>query len=109
MVNPDLVAATPREHGDQTAANIDKEVDRLIQEGLALATAILQEQRDIIDSLANRLLTEQQLTGTEIRRTLGLPEREPLSESKDLVLLEEASDKAQEDDNPAKPELESKS
>jgi cell division protease FtsH len=76
LVNPDLPAATPREHGDETAASIDREVDRIIQEGLQLATAVLEEHRTVVEKLAQRLLEEQQLSGLEVRRALGLPERE---------------------------------
>jgi len=85
LVNPEVVATTPREHGEQTAENIDKEVDRIIQEGLALATSVLEERREIIEKLAARLLDAQQIAGTEVRAALGLPPRE---EAKD----EEAKD-----------------
>ncbi len=76
MVNPDAVSASPREHGDKTAANIDNEVDRIIEEGLELATSVLQEHRDIIEDLATQLLEKQKLEGKEIRQALGLPEAE---------------------------------
>jgi cell division protease FtsH len=76
MVNPELAAATPREHGDQTAASIDREVDRLIEEGLALASSVLKERREMVERLAERLLAEQQLSGVAVRQALGLPERE---------------------------------
>jgi cell division protease FtsH len=72
MVNTDLTAASPREHGDQTAAEIDREVDRLIQEGLRLATSVLEERREVIERLAERLLEEQQLSGRDVREALGL-------------------------------------
>lgn len=70
MVNPELVAPTPREHGDETAANIDKEVDRLIQEGMAVATELLQKNRARIEKLAVRLLDEQQLSGEDVQKGL---------------------------------------
>ena len=76
MVNPELAAAPPREHGEQTAENIDKEVDRIIQEGLSLATSVLEERRELIEKLALRLLEEQQIPGSEVRVALGLPPRE---------------------------------
>ena len=76
LVNPDLPVATPREHGDQTAANIDREVDRIIQDGLELATKVLGEHRATVEALAIRLLEEQQLSGVVVRQALGLPERE---------------------------------
>ncbi len=79
MVNPEAVAATPREHGDQTAVSIDKEVDRIIQEGLRVATKVLEEHRPAVEKLAVRLLEEQQLPGPEVREALGLPPRQPAS------------------------------
>jgi len=77
LVNPELPTATPRDHGDKTAVSIDREVDRIIEEGLALATQVLEERKEIIKGLASRLMDEQQLTGTEVREALGLPEPEP--------------------------------
>jgi cell division protease FtsH len=90
LVNPEMVAATPREHGEQTAENIDKEVDRIIQEGLALATSVLEDRRAIIERLAARLLDEQQLPGVELRRALGLPPRDAAGEP--AVLADDKSD-----------------
>jgi ATP-dependent Zn protease len=75
LVNPELAAGAPRDHGDQTAVNIDREVDRLIEEGLALAKSVLEERREVVEGLATRLLEEQQRSGLAIRRALGLPER----------------------------------
>ena len=77
MVNADLTAANPRDHGDATAMTIDREVDHLMEEGLKTATAILEEHQELIRSLAEELLEKQQISGKDLRRALGLPEPEP--------------------------------
>jgi cell division protease FtsH len=76
LVNPELSTATPRDHGDETAVSIDREVDRIIQEGLELATEVLGERKEAVEQLAGRLMEEQQLTGKDVRQALGLPERD---------------------------------
>jgi len=76
MANPDIPTATPRDHGDQTAVSIDREVDRIIQEGLDLASQVLAERKATVEQLAERLMEEQQLSGREVRQALGLPEPE---------------------------------
>ena len=73
MVNADTTAATPRDHGDNTAGNIDREVDRLILEGLEQAMAILKQHEPVVRELTETLLEKQKLTGDEIRQALGLP------------------------------------
>jgi cell division protease FtsH len=77
MVNTDLPATTPREHGEETAVTIDREVDRLIQDGLNTASEILEQHEATIRDLAERLMEEQQLSGTDLRQALGLPEPGP--------------------------------
>jgi cell division protease FtsH len=74
LVNQDLPVASPRDHGDETAVNIDKEVERIIQEGLDLAISILEQHREIVEQLAEKLMEDQQLSGTQVREALGLPE-----------------------------------
>jgi cell division protease FtsH len=92
MVNPDLPTSTPRDHGDQTAASIDREVDRLIREGLDLARQVLEEREATVKELAERLMEEQQLPGTEVREALGLPEP---------TLEQDTDEKASKDKSPA--------
>jgi len=81
LVNPDLPTATPRDHGDETAVSIDREVNRIIQEGLDLATSLLREREEVVRQLAERLMEEQQLSGTDVRKALGLPEPVPEPEA----------------------------
>jgi cell division protease FtsH len=81
LVNPELPTATPRDHGDETAVSIDKEVDRIIQEGLERAMAVLREYQDPVQRLAERLMKEQQLTGEHLREGLGLEKRPVMAPS----------------------------
>ncbi len=65
-----LVVSTPREHGDELADLIDREVDRIIQEALQRATEVLKERKSAVESLAEQLLEVQTLRGSEIRAAL---------------------------------------
>ena len=83
MVNADAAAATPREHGDQTAMSIDREVDRLIQEGLERAMDILKENEPAVRELADLLVKKQKMEGAEVREMLGLSLEEPADPEND--------------------------
>ncbi|MCC6750233.1 MAG: ATP-dependent zinc metalloprotease FtsH [Deltaproteobacteria bacterium] len=74
LVNAEVAAATPREHGERTAEEIDKQVARIVEEQLERARTTLTARRPVIEQLAGRLLEVQQLSGTELRQALGLPE-----------------------------------
>ena len=69
-----LESTSPRDHGDQTAASIDREVQKFVDEGLERAKALLEQQREAVDKLAALLLEAQEISGTEVRKALGLPE-----------------------------------
>lgn len=73
LVNADMTAATPRDHGDQAAGSIDQEVDRLILEGLERATEILKEHEAAVLKMTDMLIERQKLSGAEVRAELGLP------------------------------------
>ncbi|MBK8481898.1 MAG: ATP-dependent zinc metalloprotease FtsH [Proteobacteria bacterium] len=75
LVNADQQASTPRDHSDQMANTIDREVTRLVAEGLQRAGEILQRHHDAVIALAGRLLETQQLSGAEVREGIGLPAR----------------------------------
>ncbi|MCB9556961.1 MAG: ATP-dependent zinc metalloprotease FtsH [Deltaproteobacteria bacterium] len=72
MVN-EAIAQTPVAHGAQAADRIDKEVQRILDEGMQRATELLTAHREQIEALAVRLLEEQTLSGDDVRRGLGLP------------------------------------
>jgi len=85
------------EHGSEAAANIDREVDRIILDGLELAKRVLTRYRDTVDKVAIRLLEEQTLTGEELRSLLGMPPRSsedasPAESDKDNASVETDQD-----------------
>jgi cell division protease FtsH len=56
---------------EATAQTIDKEVRRLVEQGLEDARRILTEKRDQLESLAKGLLEYETLSGDEIRDLLN--------------------------------------
>ncbi len=56
---------------EATAQTIDKEVRRLVEQGLADARRILAEKKDDLETLARGLLEYETLSGDEIRNLLG--------------------------------------
>jgi len=82
MVNEDQTAATPRDHGDSTAVSIDREVDRLISDGMKRATELLKEHESAVHELADLLEEKQKISGAEVRQKLGLPPRKPAGEDR---------------------------
>ena len=82
MLDSDLTVASPRDHGEETAVSIDREVDRLLQEGLERATEVLQQHRPAVEQLAELLMDKQQFGGDQVRKALGLPEPQSSKNSK---------------------------
>ncbi len=69
----------PQERGlysEETAVKIDAEVMRIISEAHARARQILTDRREQVDIIARRLLSVEVMEGDELRRILGLPERD---------------------------------
>jgi cell division protease FtsH len=63
---------------DVTAAEVDAEVRGLITGALARARAILDERREVLDRLANRLVKEETVAGERLTRVLDGLEIEDL-------------------------------
>lgn len=59
-----------RPYSDETAKLIDKEVERLIKEAAHRAEAVLQSNRDFLDSLAQELLKEETLEEEAVAKVL---------------------------------------
>jgi cell division protease FtsH len=55
-----------RTHSDELGRRIDDEVDRLLDEALGRARAILAARRDLLDALAARLLEVETMSGAEL-------------------------------------------
>ena len=69
---------------DTTAAEIDAEVVAILKESYEKALALLRENRDVMDKLAEFLIEKETITGKEFmeifRREKGLPEPEKKKE-----------------------------
>lgn len=70
----------PRSFSDETAAIIDEEVRRLLDNAMREAWRILSENRGVLDTLASRLLEEETLDEAQLREifkdVIKAPERE---------------------------------
>lgn len=66
---------------DTTAAEIDAEVVEILKESYDKALAMLRDNRDVMDKLAEFLIEKETITGKEFmeiyRREKGIPEPEP--------------------------------
>ena len=60
-----------RSYSEETAALVDREVRRLIDQGHSKAAEVLSEHRDQMEQLAKALCEKETLTGEEVARMLG--------------------------------------
>ncbi|MCI8992639.1 MAG: ATP-dependent zinc metalloprotease FtsH [Eubacterium sp.] len=70
--------------GDETAAEIDKEVMKILHDAYEEAKKLLLENRDVLDQIAEHLFEHETITGKEFmkifRRIKGIPEPEEETE-----------------------------
>jgi cell division protease FtsH len=66
-------SATEREYSDKTAADIDDEVRRILDETYDKTRKIVVEQRSTVDALANLLLEKEVVDREEFKKLLHLP------------------------------------
>ena len=78
--------------GDKTATEIDHEVMKLLKESYEKAKAMLSENRDVLDQIADYLIKRETITGKEFmqifREVKGLPDpgvKKQLEENPDLM------------------------
>ena len=99
--------------GDATAAEIDREVMKVLKDAYEAAKALLNDNRDAMDQIANFLIEKETITGKEFmkifRRVKGIPEPEENPEEEgvlpDTEHLKEAKDgKETEAERKAEPE-----
>lgn len=73
--------------GDETAGDIDKEVMRILKDCYTKAEALLAGNREVMDKIADFLITKETITGAEFmkiyREVKGLPE-EDTTEGKEI-------------------------
>jgi cell division protease FtsH len=55
------------DYGDETAALIDREIARIINEGFARATEILNRESDLLKRMADALMEKETLEGDELK------------------------------------------
>jgi cell division protease FtsH len=60
-----------RSMSDETCLKVDSEVRRIVDEGYETARRILLEKRDLLATLARRLLENEYIEGEEFRRIIG--------------------------------------
>jgi cell division protease FtsH len=68
-LTPNPVAGGPRDRdfSDETAAEIDHEVRRIVDDAFERTVDLLRERRDTLDKTARRLLEQETLDETELR------------------------------------------
>lgn len=76
-LTPNPVAGGPRERdfSDETAAEIDREVRRIVDEAFGRTVDLLREQRNTLERTARRLLEKETLDEAELRKLV--PSAEP--------------------------------
>ncbi len=99
--------------GDATAAEIDREVMKVLKDAYEAAKALLNDNRDAMDQIADFLIEKETITGKEFmkifRRVKGIPEPEENPEEEGVLTdtehLKEAKDgKETEAERKAEPE-----
>jgi cell division protease FtsH len=58
-------------YSEETAARIDRDVQKLLDERHTYVRALLEEKRDLLDKVANALLKEETLDQDQLRELLG--------------------------------------
>jgi cell division protease FtsH len=66
---------------EETARRIDSEIRRFIEEQEVRAKHLVTQHRDKLDALAQALLEEENLTGSQVDRVLGIDTEAPSGES----------------------------
>ena len=73
---------------DQTAAQVDKEVERILKTAYQTALGLLRENRMVLDQIADFLINRETITGKEfmqiLRKVKNLPT--PLSEQEPILI-----------------------
>jgi len=67
----------PQERGysDETAAAIDEEVKHIVEEAFARAVRLLEERRDVLETMSRLLLERETLNQADLQQVFGHSER----------------------------------
>ena len=106
--------------GDATAAEIDKEVMKVLKDAYEAAKSLLNENRDAMDQIADFLIEKETITGKEFmkifRKEKGIPEPEEtpeeengLPDTEHLKAEDDAAGAVRESEPEARPEHSSES
>lgn len=106
--------------GDATAAEIDKEVMKVLKDAYEVAKSLLNENRDAMDQIADFLIEKETITGKEFmkifRKVKGIPEPEEtpeeengLPDTEHLKAEDDAAGAVRESEPEARPEHSSES
>src|ERR1700761_6202575 len=68
-------AMSSRPFAEDTQAEIDREVAKLLREAEKRAVDLLTSHRSVLDALTNLLLEDETVDGSEVYRLAGLPDR----------------------------------
>ncbi|MEG0688290.1 MAG: AAA family ATPase, partial [Hungatella sp.] len=86
--NQYLTGRTVMNCGDETAAEVDREVMRILKEAYEEAKTLLSENRDVMDKIAEFLIEKETITGKEFmkifREMKGIPEPEEKSDDQSM-------------------------
>ncbi|TVM14371.1 cell division protein FtsH [Oceanidesulfovibrio indonesiensis] len=66
--------AQRRDYAEETQHEVDRQVQLILDESYERARAIVEKHRDELDTLVERLLEEEEMSGPELRELLGAPE-----------------------------------
>lgn len=99
-----LTGRTVMNCGDATAAEVDNEVMRILKEAYEEAKRLLNENREVMDEIAEFLIEKETITGKEFmqifRRCKGIPEpEEKKEETKEQSQEEEKADSQETREN----------
>lgn len=93
-----LSGRTVMECSDRTAAQVDEEIIRMLEEAYQTAKELLQENQELMHKLAEYLIEKETITGKEFmkifRKEKGLPEPTETFESEEPIVEAEVSDEA---------------
>ena len=118
--NQYLTGRTVLNCGDATAAEIDKEVMKVLKDAYEAAKSLLNENRDAMDQIADFLIEKETITGKEFmkifRKVKGIPEPEEtpeeengLPDTEHLKAEDDAAGAVRESEPEARPEHSSES
>jgi cell division protease FtsH len=92
-----------RQYSEETAAQIDVEVRRIIDEAYADVFELLKNNKDKLDAIANALLEREILERTEILEIMGISVDKPIDNPEEII---PDSPKSTMDDLPPAPPVE---